>query len=185
MDYTCNVFVHESNYKATTERQSLAEKLGLGGVVEASKPLLAVIIEKLCGGGVLGATGAQSAKPLQAAADKITKEKEGIAASLNEIKQLNEKKEKTEAAPAPTLGDAGSAAFGVDSKKDIPKMQHAEKEADEDDRQDLNKKKSGASLKSAKDNEALLEEQKNKFEGARGALKQNPMDDADGKIFLT
>lgn len=23
MDYTCNVFVHESNYKATTERQSL------------------------------------------------------------------------------------------------------------------------------------------------------------------
>ena len=23
MDYTCNVFVHESNYKATTERQAL------------------------------------------------------------------------------------------------------------------------------------------------------------------
>jgi hypothetical protein len=43
MDYTCNVFVHESNYKATTERQALGimlsfseqTELGSGRLIKA------------------------------------------------------------------------------------------------------------------------------------------------------
>ena len=92
MDYTCNVFVHESNYKATTERQALVSKLNLGQD-DPSKPLLALIIERLCTGAFGQASNKQVAQTQGGASSsgKILHDKEAIESSLNDLKKPQEK----------------------------------------------------------------------------------------------
>ena len=92
MDYTCNVFVHESNYKATTERQALVSKLNLGQD-DPSKPLLALIIERLCTGAFGQASNKQVSQTQGGASSsgKILHDKEAIESSLNDLKKPQEK----------------------------------------------------------------------------------------------
>jgi FOP N terminal dimerisation domain len=111
MDFTCNVFVHEANYKATTERQALGtrgspvNKLNIGNA-DPAKPLLATIIEKLIGGAINGASSAVPGpvqaqpvapektaleKQIQADKAKFQKDKESIEAGLAEIKKNEER----------------------------------------------------------------------------------------------
>lgn len=103
MDYTSNVFVHEANYKASTERQALSKfnlmivnKLNIGPV-DQSKPLLASIIEKLVTGVVTKSTSGtvQLEKnldklPLEKPTPALPSHKETIQSSLAELKGQEE-----------------------------------------------------------------------------------------------
>lgn len=86
MDYTSNVFVHEANYKASTERQALSKSLLKPvnrlniGPVDQSKPLLATIIEKLISGGVSKSNS--GTVHLEKNLDKLPVEKEKATAPL-------------------------------------------------------------------------------------------------------
>ena len=103
MDYTSNVFVHEANYKASTERQALSKfnlmivnKLNIGPV-DQSKPLLASIIEKLVTGVVTKSSSGtvQLEKnldklPLEKPTPALPSHKETIQSSLAELKGQEE-----------------------------------------------------------------------------------------------
>lgn len=159
MDYTCNIFVHEANYKATTERQALITKLGLGNA-DSSKPLLAIIIDRLANGGLAGAktNGAfdQRSTPLSIAPasastpvstqpgtnmqDRTKKDKDSFEDSLKDLKKPSEDKqslrgaafEKEPEAPVQkTAADIFAPAKEKEALKEVPKMQGAKKEAED------------------------------------------------------
>lgn len=141
MDYTSNVFVHEANHKSTTDRQALINKLNLGPA-DPSKPLLAVIIEKLSSGAAprSGASG-----PITDNSATLQKEKEGIEASIKDLRKPAEIKELSgPAKQSPSLDKPATTTAGapparpkfeplaeIPPRKETNKMMGAKKESDE------------------------------------------------------
>lgn len=142
-------------------------KLNLGPD-DPSKPLLALIIDRLSSASPPKAAGSLQGEKYQPGQDKvptvtsgkITKDKESIEASLNEIKKPEEKSKELSqpAREAPSLNQHSHSGFGgqkesakdsakdifsrdsdkqlnkapssIDAKKEIPKMMAAKKESD-------------------------------------------------------
>lgn len=141
MDYTSNVFVHEANHKSTTDRQALVSKLNLGQA-DPSKPLLAVIIERLSTGAVPRAGGSGSIPDNSAT---LQKEKEGIEASIKDLRKPAEIKENSgPTKQSPTLDKPAANTTSVPAarpkieplpeippRKETNKMMGAKKESDE------------------------------------------------------
>lgn len=176
----------------------LVRKLNLGPD-DPSKPLLTLIIERLTSGafGASSNNQAQAQKPSveEPKASKITKEKESIESSLNDIKKTQERSKDSllQAKETPTLAQASVPApqkeavntkLTGEPKHDSGKFVGAKKEVDPLPTQPLpkdDKKKSDDNIPGKKFQTVPDDAMKKKVEAAP---KQDLQNDLDGKSWV-